>query len=312
MDLSIHCVNILFLFERGLKPMKLKDNVEAVIQLLNSPHVGPYLEFENGDVLMKNNIEHFVIIHTNAPYEWEDRANVSKPKTRRKKKVAEVSEEENMANLAAYEEVDETEIGRNEEKITISSDEELQLIRKLRKINCGSLSTLADNGWFICPVYANMSSLNPVYVKQLPKHKGYKLMISDTEILNLPKGSFSQETIKQWELNSMFEFDRIFSRMIGYRAMSVFIHKKESFATKMMKNAVNRLETTQRTRIKLGNILVDEVLTFVGQEAYASNKENLAQKVKDDAGDNTEVTEHDTKTFQSFIKYLKISQLAQS
>lgn len=96
--------------------------------------------------------------------------------------------------------------------------------------------------------------------------------------------------------------------------MGIFIHKKDDLETKTIRNAVNRLETTQRTRIKLGNILVDEVLTFVGQGAYTFNKENIAQAKKDEKGNTEEVTEYDTadvKTIDLIVDaYKKINATA--
>lgn len=271
--------------------MKLKDNCELVMQTLNSQFTKPYLEFEeNGTYISKADIEHFVIIHTIDPMKWEQ-ANKSvkaiNSRSRKKRVPQEVSEDD----LILMEEAQEEELGKGEEKISISHSEELNLIRKLRKINCGSINMLADNGWFICPVYKGMISLNPVVVNKLPSTKGYKLIILSTPLMTFPEGTFTKENLKDWELNSILKINSMAPS--GMMAMSVFIHKREDIKTKTIRNAVNRLETTQRTRIKLGNILIDEVISKVGQEAYVENKEQHAQSAKDAVGDNSEVTEYD-------------------
>ncbi len=278
--------------------MKLKDNCELVMQLLNSPFTSSYLEFEkDGSIIDKVDIEHFVLIHTVAPTKWEKEHYVAKKKTStRSRKKSQISEDD----LLAMEEAQEEELGKGEEKVSISRNDELHLIRKLRKINCGSTSMLGDNGWFICPVYKGMTSLNPVISTKLPNKKGYKLIILSTPLMEFPEDTFTKENINTWELNSILKINSI--SPVGMMAMSVFVHKREDIKTKTIRNAVNRLETTQRTRIKLGNILIDEVITKVGQEAYVENKEQHAQAAKDSIGDSTDVTEYDTKD----VKIIKL------
>lgn len=278
--------------------MRLKDHCELVMQLLNSPFTSSYLEFEgNGHIIEKADIEHFVIIHSMNPSKWEqEHKAVKKTATRSRKHHVEISEDD----LMAMEEAQEEELTNGEEKVSISHNEELHLIRKLRKINCGSTTMLGDNGWFICPVYKGMMSLNPVVGTKLPNKRGYKLTILSTPLMVFPEDTFTQENLNTWELNSIIKINSI--APAGIMAMSVFVHKREDLRTKTMRNAVNRLETTQRTRIKLGNILIDEVITKVGQEAYIENKEQHAQSAKDSMGDSTDVTEYDTKD----IKIIKL------
>ena len=278
--------------------MKLKDNCELVMQLLNSQFTSSYLEFEeDGSTIDKMDIEHFVLIHTTNPIKWEkEHYSIKKKTSTRSRKNSQMSEDE----LIAMEEAQEEELGKGEEKVSISRSDELHLIRKLRKINCGSMSILGDNGWFICPVYTGMTTLNPVISTKLPNKKGYKLIILSTPLMVFPKDTFTKENLNSWELNSILKIN--YMAPVGMMAMSVFIHKREDIKTKTIRNAVNRLETTQRTRIKLGNILIDEVLTKVGQEAYVENKEQHAQAAKDSIGDSTEVTEYDTKD----VKIIKL------
>lgn len=148
------------------------------MQLLNSSHMGPFLEFEEGGVMPKANIEHFVILHANNSMAWEA-ANENKTKrTKTRKKKISTDEYEQLALMAAYEDEEEKDLGKDEVKVNISLSEELHLIRKQRKINCGSTAILADNGWFICPVYSGMGTLNPVIAQKLPNKGGYRLIIS--------------------------------------------------------------------------------------------------------------------------------------
>ena len=315
MDLLFHLLNCYFIYLKEVKSMKLKDNCEAVMQLLNSDYVGQALEKENGGVIPKNKIEHFVIIHASAPYQWagsEDN-KASKPTTRRKKKDLEElpftgeTEADRMASLSTMEEAEEdTELGRDEQKISLNQGAEIQVIRNLRKINCGSTSMLLDNGWFICPVYMGMTELSPVYVRKLPNKKGYRLIISDTPLTKIPEGYFNIVNLKSWELNSTALLNDAFYKehIMHLSVKSIFIHKRNSFEQTQMRYAVNRFETTQRTRIKLGNILVDEVLAYVGQEAYVNSKEAIAMSRKSSSLSSTdEVTEYDMKDVK-IIEYI--------
>lgn len=261
--------------------MKLINHVEPIMQLLNSPHVGQFLEFEEGGNISKSDIEHFVLVHLSHPGELDNLLDVKK----KAKKKAVVEEEEDVSE---------------EDVVNMSEAETLQLIRRIRKINCPSINVLKDNGWFLCPIYVGVTELRPLICKKLPAKKGYKLVILDASIGNI-EGLFTKDNLKEWELNSMRKLDMHFDNSgLGFKSMSVFIHKKDDIFTKRMRNAVNRLETTQRTRIKLGNILVDEVISIVGQEAYINNKQNLAKSNKS----KSSVTEYDTNDVK-IIKYIE-------
>lgn len=282
--------------------MKLKDHCELVMQLLNSPYVSPYLEVEDGGVVAKDDIEHFVIVHTAHPEEWElrNRQNLVGKKPRKKAKLYD--------DDVSFEGELEDGLGEDEEKVAIGIDEELHLIRKLRKIACGSTSILADDGWFICPVYVGMDGLYPIVAHKLPNKRGYRLTILSTPLVEVPKDTFTKDNLKEWELNSILLINRLVP--VGMRAMSVFVHKREDFATVTIRNAVNRLETTQRTRIKLGNILINEVRSYVGQEAYISNKESLAAKATK-ASSPTQYDMDDVKTIKLIEEaYLRINAVA--
>ena len=261
--------------------MKLINQVEPILQLLNSPHIGQFLNFEEGGTIPKGEIEHFAIVHLQNPEEVNKGFEI-----KRKTKKTTVESE-------STEEVEE-------DVVTMSESETLSLIRRLRKINCPSMTTLGDNGWFICPIYSGMTELRPLSYKKLPAKKGYKLTILKVSIGNV-SGLFTKDNFSEWELNSILQLNMHFdSHPYGFKAMSVFIHKKDDINTKLMRNAVNRLETTQRTRIKLGNILIDEVISLVGQEAYINNKQNLAKANKSKAS----VTEYDTADVK-IIKYVE-------
>lgn len=263
--------------------MRLKDHCELIMQLLNSPYVGQQLELEEGGSISKLDIEHFVIVHSSDPSKWEERNKQKRIAVSTRRRRLPFDEDDLLP-------IEDEGLVEGEEKVTISKEEELHLIRKLRKIACGSTSVLADGGWFICPVYVGMESLNPIVSHRLPNKRGYRLTILSTPIAVFSKGAFASSNLKTWELNSIPTFNRILP--VGLQAMSVFVHKRDDLETRAIRNAVNRLETTQRTRIKLGNILVDEVRTHVGQEAYVSNKESLSQTVKG-KGDSCAVTQYD-------------------
>lgn len=284
--------------------MRLKDHCELVIQLLNSPYVSQELELEDGGSISKLDIEHFVIVHSSDTSKWEEE--------NRKKRIANATRRRRAVydNAAAEEPSDG--LGEGEEKVSISKEDELHLIRKLRKVACGSTTTLADNGWFICPVYVGMESLNPIVSHKLPNKKGYRLTVLSTPIATFSKKAFTRANLKEWELNSIPTFNRILP--VGLQAMSVFVHRRDDLATRTIRNAVNRLETTQRTRIKLGNILIDEVRTHVGQEAYVSNKESLAQTAKGRQGDSSTITQYDVDEVKTIRliedAYTKVNSVA--
>ena len=276
--------------------MLLKNHVEAACLIINNAAQGPFVIDElTGELMNKVNIEHFVILHSMNPDEL-NKDICSPPKKKRKKKsneefdaldakgkkeYIEKEADQRLAEQAAYEEVDEDEeLGRGEESISISEEAELRYIARSRKINQPSLTVLTDNGWFLCPVYKGMTELRPMVLQQLDRKKGYRVIISKKVIMQFgPVVPFREDNYKDWEINSMFILNQMFDNTPNpykLHAESIFIHKRIDIHTHDLKSAISRYETTQRTRIKLSNTLVDEVLIHVGQERFTDNKEKLA------------------------------------
>lgn len=281
--------------------MKLRNDVEAIIHLLNNSFIGPYIFLDNGSVINKNDIEHFIVVHAVTTDQWLNEYNKSSSTITKRsyKKHEEKTEEQKYAELAADEEQREEEVTRDEQSIVLGNDDILHLIAKQRKINCPSATVLGDDNWFICPVYKNMDGLYPVAFTKLSDNKGYRLNIIGVPLFKLNPDTFTEKNLKDWELNSMFIFNRLFSNnsnnYLGLSAQTVFVHKKIDKLTYLIKKSMDRLKTTQKARIKLGNILVDEVLTYVGQEAYTQSKENIANAIKRKSGDKNKATKYDIK-----------------
>lgn len=301
--------------------MKLRNDVEAIIHLLNNSFVGPYLFLENGSVINKNDIEHFIVLHAVTTEPWlKEVATSSKVTMKRSyKKREEKTEEEKYAELTAEEEKREEEVTRDEQSIVLSNDDVLHLIAKTRKINCPSATVLGDENWFICPVYKGMDGLYPVSFSKLSDNKGYRLNIINVPLFKIDPDTFNEKNFKDWELNSMFIFNKLFANnsmnTLGLSTQTVFVHRKIDKLNYLIKKAMDRLKITQRARIKLGNILVDEVLTYVGQEAYTQSKENIANAIKRKSGDKTKANKYDLKDVKviDFIvaAYKKINTVAE-
>lgn len=281
--------------------MKLRNDIETIIHLLNNQFTGPYLFLDNGAVINKNDIEHFLVVHAVNTESWDrEVASYNPPKTKRQyKKKEEKTEEERYAEFEASQSQLEEEVSRDEQSVTLSDDDILHLIAKTRKINCPSTTVLGDSNWFICPVYKGMDGLYPLSSTKLSDNKGYRVNIINVPLFKMDPNTLNDDNFKDWELNSMFLFNQLFTQnsenRLGLSAQTVFVHKRIDKLTYLIKKAMDRLKITQKTRIKLGNILVDEVLTYVGQETYKQNKENIAAAIKRKKGKEDKASKYDTK-----------------
>jgi len=284
--------------------MKLRNDVEAIIHLLNNQFTGPYLFLDNGAVINKNDIEHFLVVHAVNTEPWDREVSKYNPPQQRKiyKKKVEKTEEEKYAELEAEQAKAEEEITRDEQSINLDDDGVLHLIAKQRKINCPSTTVLGDANWFICPVYKGMDGLYPLSYTKLSDDKGYRVNVINVPLFKMDPNTLNDENFKDWELNSMFIFNQLFAQnsdnKLGLSTQTVFCHKKIDQLTYFIKKAMDRLKITQKSRIKLGNILVDEVLTYVGQETYKQNKENIANAIKRKKGSNEKANKYESKEVQ--------------
>lgn len=294
--------------------MKLKDNIETTIHIISSEK-GNFILNQDAIPVPKSVYNHFVIIHTNSDItnKWNsdmtssggyDILNEKKKKRIIKNKKLGVfddvyeSEKEIQNSLVETEAVEEEEdlLRIGEERITLEQEKELQLISRLRKINISSFALLGDNNWYICPIYAGVDGLYPIMHKKISGNKGYQLYVMKVPIVSFDQSTFSDDNFREWNCNSMFILSRIFEKNMSYgiTAESVVIHKREDENTKLLRNCLNQVETAQRTRIKTGNILVDNVLLSVGQQSYIENKENIA-KSKKNIHEDDEINEQDVK-----------------
>ena len=283
--------------------MKLREDVEAIIQILNNSAMSPFLFQDNGSVISKNDIEHFIVVHARNTdlYDEECRKlNSTKKPIKRRKKQVEEDEIEKYAEMEEKSIEEEENVGKDEQNVNLTDDEVYHLIAKQRKINIASTTILSDNNWFICPVFKGMDGLYPLSFKRDNDRKSYRVIVTSIPIFRINPNTFNDDNLKDWELNSMFMFNSLFEQnsanILGLTAQTIFVHKKSSQLNYLIKKAMDRLKVTQRARIKLGNILIDEVLTYVGQEAYIVNKENIAKAIKrstDKSDKGKEVTKYD-------------------
>ena len=303
--------------------MKLVNDIEAMINILGKEK-GNFIITANGSATPKQIYDHFLILHSFAPEAWEKEMTLQggyeclsvKKKTSKKGKLSVEEELKEISDNIVSNEIEEEEIlASGESQIMAQDDSKVRVIARKRQITVHSEMQLTDNGWFLCPIYEGVDGLYPMMFKILPKSKGYQMFVSKVPLVSFPADTFTLENKKKWHNNAMFMVDNILQSngVFNLRCYSVFVHKKEDNITSMIKKLISQYDICQKTRIKQGNILIDEVLTTVGQNAYVSNKENLSKKKKGDFDE--EVNEYDTNNIkiidEIMAAYNKINMVAE-
>ena len=281
--------------------MKLVSDVEAMIHIIGKEK-GNFIITQTGQATPKSKYEHFLIMHSFSADEWYEKMNecggfdcLSKKKPSKKRKKTVEEEIKEIDDEIAEKEIEAEEaVAAGEIDVKLNDNDVARLVARTRRITVHSEVQLKDNGWFLVPIYENMDGLYPLMFKVLPNHKGYQTFLSKVPLVKLPSKYFTDKNDGNWKYNSMFLVDRLLEEngIFNMKTYSIFIHRKDNVTTSMIKKLVSQFDQSQRTRIKQGNILIDEVLTTVGQNAYISNKENLSKKKKGEDVD-TEVTQTD-------------------
>lgn len=291
--------------------MRLVNDVEAMINILGK-ETGNFIITNDGDATPKNRYNHFLILHSFAPDEWEEKMNAVngfdciKKKTKSKREEKTLDEElKELSEDLAEREIEEEEAAATGEVIYNTNEaSKARVVARRRKITVYSEVQLNDNGWFLCPVYEGMDGLYPMMFRLLPKNKGYQMFMAKVPLVKFPEDMFTEENKADWNNNAMFMVDKFLQKTKVYniRTYSVYVHRKDSDLTSMIRKLISQFDTCQKSRIKQGNILVDEVLTTVGQNAYISNKENLSKKKK---GSDEEVNDYDIKEIKIIDEVMK-------
>lgn len=269
--------------------MLLKENVETIIQILGIEK-GNFIVDKNDNEIPKSAYNHFVIIHTNPSIaeKWNKEmasidgfnTTIKKAKKSSKKSKQDLSEFEEDALLNEQEVAEEDLLSLGESEVSLEETEGLIHIAHSRKINYSSTSILADNGWFICPIYSGMNGLYPIIHQKLPNKKGYRLYETKVPLVKFKENLFTEDNFKEWNCNSIFILERYFEKekISEINAASVFVQKRESDSILMLRNVLRNYELAQKSRIRCGNLLLSMILFNTGQNAYVSTKENLTKK----------------------------------
>lgn len=226
-----------------------------------------------GDMIDKNDIEHFLIIFDSS-YEPEQK-QVKKRRKSKVKTTIEVEEE-------SYVPVDD-----DEGKGVKLTDAEVQRIiaKQLRIVDNGAL--LAEPHWYVCPIIKDMDALRPMEIDQ--KKNYCELRISTNKIIDftnyswLPFTDETQQTRSNWKFNSIaLMCDYIYENKCGsLQVKSIFRHKKSRYNTDEIKAFTLAANAAQRDRIKRGNSLINSLYTFLGKKSYREMKEHNVLETQD-------------------------------
>lgn len=284
--------------------MLLKNNVETIIQVMGIEK-GNFIIDRLKNEYPKSIYNHLVIIHTSPEVNktWYSQMiknnsfdNINKIITRksRKRKKKSDNEFENDSELIEQEVMDEDSLSIDETEIALDDMAQLTHIARSRKINVPNTTTLADNNWFICPIYNGVDGLYPLIHKKLDNKKGYQIFESEVPLLRFKENLFTADNFKEWNCNSIFILERYFEKYkeLGINTQSVFVQKRESDSLTTVKNILRNYELAQKSRIRCGNLLVSMILYKLGQNTYVSTKENLSKVASDDGEINEDVSEN--------------------
>lgn len=218
------------------------------------------------DIVEKNEIGHFVILHHAKPELWEE----EKPKKRggRRKKVV-------------VEEADTTTVEDDADTISCSNEQLLDVVAKQLNISQYSFSILKDNGWFICPVFKEMYSLRPIEV--VKNTKNYTLVIKEK-----PLCEFNGSDIMQGSRPNDFRYNAmnvIYSAINEFQIpyivpKSVYRLRKDNRDLVELRSVVAQCELLMKTRIKVGNNINSLVFTLMGRTKFIELKETILCKKK--------------------------------
>lgn len=297
--------------------MFLKDHVEAIIHIFNLEK-GNFIVEQNNNEMSKENINHLVILHTNSDLtnKWNeemikiDGFNVIPTKPKKKKSKEETEE---ISDPIANEVEEEDQFSPGESKVSLNKIDELIHIAKSRKINVGNTNLLADDNWYICPIYGNVNGLYPIIYKKLDNKKGYKVYISKIPLISFKENLFTEDNFKEWNCNASFILERYFEkeRIYNCSVEGIFVQKRESESLIILKDALKNYEIAQKSRIRCGNIIISRLLYRLGQNEYLTSKENNSKnKSKDGEVDLVKTKNEDTlkeilKCYNKLNKKLK-------
>lgn len=295
--------------------MLLKNNVETVINVIGVER-NKFIVNQNGDEVSKGNYNHFVIVHTNSDIseKWNnemikiDGFNVTEKKVTKSSKTKskakpQLDEFGDNAKLMNKEIIEEELLGFGEQKINLDEIDQLVHIAKSRKINIPSTTILADNNWFICPIYSDMKGLYPIIHKKLPNKKGYKLYETTIPLLKFDENLFRADNFKEWNCNCLFILERYLEKqkISEITLPSIYVQRRESESITLLRTILMMHELVQKSRIKAGNTLISLVRYNSGQNEYIMSKENL-DKIEEVMKKNNELDDNES---EEDIKYKK-------
>lgn len=249
----------------------LLEDIAKVVEIVNTPSA-ILMDGETGDFIDKEDIGNFVVIYDSKAELWkslEDKENDSKKKRKRKTSKKVVSDED----LPEAEE---------EDTISVSKETKLSIIARKLRINEINPLILGNNNWFICPIYNNMDSLRPVTPKQIKD--GFVLLLEPEPLVNIDNTIFTKETLFSNELRwdyspiPLLESYFISNQISRFQCMSVFRHKKNRYRSQELKALANQTVVFQKTRIKVGNNIINMVYNSMGKRKFREVKELELEK----------------------------------
>lgn len=245
----------------------LLEDVMKVVEIMNVPST-VVMDGETGDFIDREQIANFAIIYDNNPELWsssEDKENAGKKTRKRKttKKKTVVSD-------------DDIPLVDEEEEVTVSDDTKLTIIARRLRINEMNTIVLGSNKWFICPIYKGVKSLRPITAK--PIKDGFVLLLEPEPLVKINETLFNGDPRNgeiRWDYTPIPLIESYFAmnNIHRFQCVSVFRHKKNRYRCQELKQLANQNLLLQKTRIKVGNSIINMVYNAVGKRRFREIKE---------------------------------------
>lgn len=251
------------------------------------------IDERTNEQIEKQSVGHYVIMYNSRPEEWESMINEKtatkkKGRGRRKKVVEEDQEENNVVN-------------NNEDEVLATEDQLVRAIAKKLKITEYSSVILKNDGWFIVPIFKEVTELRPIQV--VKNTKNYSLIIKD-----IPLCDFGTDIMKGCRPND-FRYNSLDILHSALREFgidnlipkAIFRCRKSRQDLVELRTVVSQCELLQRTRIKVGNNIISSIFVNMGRTKFIESKEEILSKKM-----GREITEEESLEKLDNVKVLDI------
>lgn len=267
------------------------QDISLISKIVNKPDC-LIIDEETGTVYDKDtDIENFAIIFDTKPEEYAEKVLPKVKETKRRKKTAAKNSttpywdaEETAAIKDIKAEEESMELSYGEEKVDMNDVDKLHLIAKELKIQCASSAMLKTKGWFLVPILSKpMTEFRPVMWEEIKN--GYRLVVK-SPIFTTLNNPFTEEY--NWKYNPIEAINNALGTKgngLRFSAITVFRHLKDNENNRELKMALKSFENAQKTRIKVGNNLINSLYTAKGSILFNELKDAAAaesnKEVKD-------------------------------